>query len=404
MQRPSIIPGAGAIIAAVLAGSLLVACGSGSKPTTALATSPAAAAPSISCPSSASRKAEAVGIKTSVWLRSDAGTGPFDDLVNHARYICFASPFAYRVDAGPQKLVSLLSADQTAKLKEAQHAGVQIMPTIVDTDAAGTWGHPEVAAGILRDPKVLIQQAVAVAMHEGYTGFDIDWESIPQAASGAVGGWTSERVLELSPRFTAFVQKFAAALHAHGKILSVSVISRTGVKDWEGAAFFDYHALGAAADQVRLMAYDEHWGTSPAGPTASLTFVHVRLDYALTQIPPGKVWLGIPWYGYVYGSKRRDPSLTFSQAQAIVPDPGTVRRVGAEVTYTSAGMTVWFNDACSTEQRMEDLAAWLKQNNLHASQIGGVAVYPIGDESPQQWPALAGQPFNTADGCIGGVA
>ena len=403
-MHPGITGGAGAIIVAALAGTLVVACATASKPTAAPATAPTAAAPSISCPDRTSRKAAAVGIRTSVWLRSDAGTGPFDDLVDHAQYICFASPFGYRVDAGPQKLVSLLSAEQAAKLKEAQQAGVQIMPTIVDTDAAGTWSHPEVAAAILRDPKAFIQQALAIATHEGYAGFDIDWESIPQAASGGVAGWTPGRVLGLSPRFKAFVQQFAAALHAHGKILSVSVISRTGVNDWEGAAFFDYHALGAAVDQVRVMAYDEHWGTSPAGPTASLPFVRVRLDYALTQIPPGKTWLGIPWYGYVYGSKRHDPSLTFSQAQAIVPDPGTVRRVGAEVTYTSGGMTVWFSDACSTKRRMEDLAAWLKQTSLDASQIGGVAVYPMGGESPQQWPALAGQPFNTAEGCIGGVA
>ena len=54
-----------------------------------------------------------MGTRTSVWLMSDAGTGPFDDLVNHAKYICFASPFGHRVDAGPQKLVSLLGTPAT---------------------------------------------------------------------------------------------------------------------------------------------------------------------------------------------------------------------------------------------------------------------------------------------------
>ena len=60
----------------------------------------------------------------------------------------------------------------------------------------------------------------------------------------------------------------------------------------------DYAAIGRAADQVRLMAYDYHWASSAPGPVAPISWVRDVLRYAKTQIPASKIILGVPLYGY----------------------------------------------------------------------------------------------------------
>lgn len=335
-------------------------------------------------------------IRVSGWLRSDNGIGPFDKLLTHASEVCTANPFAYRVNDGQQQIVSQMDPQQRAKLAEAQQAGVKIAPTIVDSP----WDHPEIVAAILDHPDSFIAEAVKLAVAEGYDGLDLDWESIPLSA-GVVKGWTDERVVAMGPKFTAFVSQLAAALHAHGKTLSVTAISKTGHNDWSGAEFFDYPALGRAVDWLEVMAYDENYGTGNGGPTASLKFVNERLAYALSVVPAHKVKLGIPFYGYQYHGEPGDPSLTWSQAQAILPDPGTIRRDGPEIVYNHGPVLVYMNDACSIAVRISDLYKALQHHGIAPADFGGVAVYPIGDEPAGYWDALAGRTVDRKTSCLG---
>ena len=56
-------------------------------------------------------------------------------------------------------------------------------------------------------------------------------------------------------------------------------------------------ALAESVDYVMVMAYDEHWGTSPvAGSVSSLPWVERGLQGILQEVPADKLLLGIPFY------------------------------------------------------------------------------------------------------------
>ncbi|MBD0382437.1 S-layer homology domain-containing protein [Paenibacillus sedimenti] len=82
------------------------------------------------------------------------------------------------------------------------------------------------------------------------------------------------------------------------KEVSVAVASNpTGTtKGWVAA--YDYKGLAAVSDYLMLMAYDESYpGDTTPGPVASLPFVEKSIRYALTQVSPDKLVLGVPFYG-----------------------------------------------------------------------------------------------------------
>src|SRR4029079_17255776 len=94
---------------------------------------------------------------------------------------------------------------------------------------------------------------------QGYDGVDIDYERLP---------------LSVQANFSAFIQLLASKLHADGKKLSVTVYAKVNDSEtWDGAGGEDYAAIGAAADWVKLMAYDYSYSTSAPGALTPLAWL-----------------------------------------------------------------------------------------------------------------------------------
>ncbi|WNQ13876.1 S-layer homology domain-containing protein [Paenibacillus aurantius] len=86
-----------------------------------------------------------------------------------------------------------------------------------------------------------------------------------------------------------------------GKEVSVAVgANPTGTSSgWLGA--FDYKALAPYCDYLLIMAYEEHFEGDPVpGPVSGLPFTESSLQFALSQLPPEKVVLGIAFYGRLW--------------------------------------------------------------------------------------------------------
>jgi spore germination protein len=149
----------------------------------------------------------------------------------------------------------------------------------------------------------------------------------------------------------------------------------------------DYRALGRAADQVRLMAYDFHWQSGPAGPIAPATWVRDVLAYAVGEIPPHKIVLGVPTYGYGWvGSDVR--LVSWLQAYELSRDLGVPVRWDAAaespwITFRDdqgRPHTIWFENTYSIRSKLE-LA--------HEYGIGGVFLWLVGDEDDGLWPVIS---------------
>ena len=69
------------------------------------------------------------------------------------------------------------------------------------------------------------------------------------------------------------------------------------INDSQWSKCYDRQSLGKIVDYVMLMAYDEHWRTSPvSGSVASLPWVEQGVVNTLKDIPSEKLILGIPFY------------------------------------------------------------------------------------------------------------
>ncbi len=120
-------------------------------------------------------------------------------------------------------------------------------------------------------------------------------------------------------------------------------------------------------------------------PVAPISGVRAVTAYTVTQIPRGKVLLGIPWYGYDWNTSTRRPAPYVSFGQAVSRG-GTV---GYDVTsqspsvrYVGAGQqhVIWYEDARSTGAKLDVVVN---------QGLAGWAAWRLGYEDPAVWSSLS---------------
>jgi Predicted glycosyl hydrolase len=113
-----------------------------------------------------------------------------------------------------------------------------------------------------------------------------------------------------------------------------------------------------------LMTYEWGYLAGPPQAVAPLNLVRKVLDYAVTVIPPNKILMGIPNYGYdwVLPYVRGTLAQTFSNIEAV----NRAFRNHAEIRYDETAQSpyynyyddrkrqhiVWFEDARSIQQKL----------------------------------------------------
>jgi spore germination protein YaaH len=256
--------------------------------------------------------------------------------------------------------------------------GIRIMPTI-SNHRDGEWDD-DVVEEVLADPGRTakhIRSIVDLVEREGYVGIDIDYENLRS---------TSRH------RFSGFLRDLSASLHRNRKLLSVSVHPKTSDEglDQRNVAQ-DYRAIGAAADQVRIMTYDYHWATSGPGPVAPTGWVDDVIAYTLRHVPRDKVMMGIPLFGYDWVHGGAAEPVTWDQVQ----DRVRAHQVAVTFDHTSEASwftyvdrdrrrhTVWFDDTAGTAAKLRLARAY---------GIAGVFLWRLGGESPEMWRLLKVNP------------
>ena len=286
------------------------------------------------------------------------------------------SPWIYGLAANGQIVPQAppgRSAEIGSGMAQLRKLGIPLVPSIANR-TSGQWDY-EPIANILHDPAAMtrhINDIVALVQRENYDGIDIDYEDLPA---------TDRQV------FTTFVTRLADALHDKGKVLSVAVFAKTNeAGEDQRNAGQDYAAIGAAADEVRVMAYDYHWSGSTAGPVAPLPWVRDVLDYAKTQMPPEKIVLGVALSGYdwvgeqaevvtwiqCYGRSQNFHATTQWDRLSQSPSFKYTDEQGRQ-------HEVWFENADSMAFKLEA---------AKAAGIRGVYLWMISSEDDRSWATL----------------
>ena len=270
-------------------------------------------------------------------------------------YLTTLTPFTYGITAEG----GLLPLDDGALLSAARARGTRsVMHLSTLTEDGGF--DSERAALVLSDREVqngLISQLLQTVQERQYAGVDVDFEYIPGEYAAAYG---------------AFLERLHRLLRPMGRFLWAALAPKTS-SDQRGLLYegHDYAAVSAAVDAVLLMTYE--WGYTAGPPMAVAPLPNVRsvLDYAVTLIPPEKIMLGVPNYGYDWplpfeAGVTRAQSLSNEAAIALAVREDVAIQFDEEAVssffhYTAGDGTVhevWFEDARSLEAKFRLMAEY----------------------------------------------
>jgi len=223
----------------------------------------------------------------------------------------------------------------------------------------------------------VIDNTVNAVISKGYGGVDMDFEFIDP---------------NLADEYAAFIDRLKASL-GDGYTVFADLAPKTFASQ-PGLLYeaHNYPLLGAAADYLFLMTYE--WGYMYGPPLAVSPVNNVRsvIEYAISEIPSDKLFMGLPSYGY-------DWPLPFvkgqTKAESISPDEAVAlaRRTGTSILYDESAMApyfyyskdsvehvVWFQEA-----RSADSLARL----AFAYSLGGIGIWNLMRPFPQLYPLLS---------------
>ncbi|WP_339279679.1 glycosyl hydrolase family 18 protein [Paenibacillus sp. FSL W8-1187] len=227
----------------------------------------------------------------------------------------------------------------------------------------------------------MIRQLLAYAEMYKLQGINIDFENVR----------TSDK-----QNFVQFVRELSPMLHEAGLIVSIDVTPKSSSEMW--SLFLDREALIDSVDYMMLMAYDEHWASSPkAGSVASLPWVEASIKRLLDEdgVDPAKLVLSMPLYTRIWSeSKGEDGSVDVS-SKAVGMD--RIREIMRDRKLTpvfdeAAGQNyieyaekegvrnrIWIEDERSIEARVE---------LVHKYGLAGVATWARSFQTDSIWGVI----------------
>ncbi len=239
----------------------------------------------------------------------------------------------------------------------------------------------DLTRAVLKSPakrqKVIDQLLIFTSMYD-LDGINIDFENMHP----------EDRDL-----LTQFMRELTPLAHEQGLTVSIDVTMISGSPNW--SLIYDRPALAEIVDYVALMAYDEHWGSSPvAGPVASLPWVEKGLQAVLEEVPAEKLLLGIPLYARLWKEEMQEGGgvKVSANAYSMGRVQEILKREQAEVVWDNRARQnyaeyqdgevlyrVWIEDEESIRQRVE----LVNQYNL-----AGIASWRRGLEDPEIWDVI----------------
>ncbi len=261
-------------------------------------------------------------------------------------FLTFLSPFSYSITPGGD----IIAPDVDEIITASRNNGVMPLMTVTNI-FEGTFS-TEVLSQILADPEAserLVSSILSEVESKNYYGVNLDMEYISP---------------EDRESYNDLLRSISERLHDNGYILVTAVAPKYRA-DQQGILYesHDYAEQGKWADFVVIMTYE--WGFTYSMPMSVQPIEEVRkvLNYAVTEIPSGKILMGMPNYGYdwtlpyVRGTAAR--SIGFAAATELANSRGSEIFFDEKTQtpyfyYTENGVqhVVWFDDPRSIAAKL----------------------------------------------------
>lgn len=290
--------------------------------------------------------------------------------------LTYVTMFSYKINTDG----TLVELDD-AKLRETALAN-HVAPMMAITNISEAGFSSELIHEVLNNQHAythLITTVSNTMQERGFKALNIDFEYIPP---------------EDHQLYNSFLRDITRHLHQFDYLVSTAVAPKYSA-DQQGLLYesHDYRAHGEIVDFVIIMTYEWGWTGGPPRAVAPLNEVSKVISYALSEIPPQKIMMGIPLYGYhwtlpyVEGESR---AAALSTEAAIK----LARERKAAIEYDQTAQSphfsfydtelkqhiVWFEDARSLQAKFN----LVKQYGLR-----GVSYWKLGIQADTNWYLLS---------------
>lgn len=305
------------------------------------------------------------------------GSSNYASLVNASRdSLREVAPAYFSLTAqGELVLTPAISADFVSKMHEN---GILVVPYLTND-----WVRDKGIAALQNMDKLSTDLAAAVTKYN-LDGVNIDIENVTEDERGG---------------YVAFVRLLREKLGPQKRI-AVAVAANPWGLTTGFAGSYDYTGLGQYCDYLMLMAYDESYTGSAAGPVASISFVERSIQYALTKISKDKLVLGLPFYGRIWSQSGGSANgygvanetverLIANYGGTVTSDPasGTAKAVftvkGADTkpviygkTLTAGSYVIWYANEAALKAELSLVTKY---------DLKGSGSWSLGQETAATW-------------------
>lgn len=292
-----------------------------------------------------------------------------EKLVKILPYLTFLTIFTYGFDESGQ----LISPNDTELIALANDFGVLPTMLVSTLTKSGTFSN-ELARLLLNSNElqdILISNIIQTMEEKGYKAVDVDFEYLP---------------VENRDSYISFIQKLTKKANEKGFYTLVALAPKTSTNQ-PGLLYesHSYSGLGNSANFSLLMTYEWGYSAGPPLPVAPLPNVEQVISYGVTQIPPYKILMGIPLYGYNWTL----PYTKGTIAKSLSPEQAVelALETNSQIEYDYLQQAPYFN---YTQDNAEHIV-WFenlksidaKLNLVEKYKLGGVGLWNITRDFPQ---------------------
>ena len=249
------------------------------------------------------------------------------------------------------------------RLTRPQTRIIPMVQNLVDEQ----WQHELLGRAIADEPhrQTLINSLLSFVQDNKFAGICVDFEE-PPAGSQA--------------NLLTFMQELHGAFAAKNLL----VVQAVPFSDPE----WNYKAYAAANDYLILMAYDQHWTGSDAGPVAAQDWFEQNLATTMRDVDPTKTIVALGNYGYNWSDADKNADeVTFQEALI------TAQESSATPTFDAATRNPYFeyDEEDNSHHRVWFLDAVTAYNQMRAAsgyKPAGFGIWRLGSEDPSIWSVL----------------
>ncbi len=264
-------------------------------------------------------------------------------------YLTYLTVFSYGFTPEGE-LIKINDSELTALAKRYGAGPIMLLSALTRN---GSFSN-ELASILINNEEVqdsLIEAIIENMKEKGYIGLDMDFEFI---------------FPEDSENYAILIEKLRQRLNDEGFFLVVGLAPKTS-RNQSGLLYegHNYQALGASSNVELIMTYEWGYTYGPPMAVAPLNKVREVVEYAVSEIKPEKIYMGMPNYGY-------DWTLPYVRGESRAESISNVEAVdrayagNAEIMFDELAYSpyykyrkgdkiheVWFEDALSVQGKVE---------------------------------------------------